>query len=51
MSGKGAGFERIRGITGYLSKTSAWNEAKQAELKGRVQHSDKETDKPKRRSL
>lgn len=36
--GKGVGFERIRRITGYLSSTDQWNDAKRAELKDRVKH-------------
>ena len=31
-------FERIARITGYLSKTSRWNDSKKAELKDRVKH-------------
>ena len=31
-------FERIRRVSGYLSPTSMWNDAKKAELKDRVKH-------------
>ena len=31
-------FERIRRITGYLQKTTQWNNAKKAEGKDRVKH-------------
>ena len=40
--GKGINFERIRRITGYLVGTlDKWNDAKKAEEKDRVKHSDK----------
>ena len=32
-------FERIRRITGYLQKTTNWNDAKKAEWRDRVKHS------------
>lgn len=38
MVGEGVKFDRIRRITGYLSSTDNWNNAKQAELKDRVTH-------------
>lgn len=31
-------FDRIRRITGYLSKVTRWNDSKRAELKDRVKH-------------
>jgi len=31
-------FERIRRITGYLQKTTQWNNAKRHELADRVKH-------------
>lgn len=38
MVGEGVKFDRIRRITGYLSSTDNWNNAKQAELKDRRTH-------------
>ena len=39
--GHGVKFDRIRRITGYLSgDTSTWNNAKKAELKDRVKHTE-----------
>lgn len=38
--GKGARFERIRRITGYLvGSLNRWNDAKKAEERDRVKHS------------
>ena len=38
-AGKGAKFERIRRITGYLVGTvDRWNDAKKTELNDRVKH-------------
>ena len=38
--GKGARFERIRRITGYLvGSLNRWNDAKRAEERDRVKHS------------
>ena len=38
--GQGVGFERIRRITGYLVGTmDKWNDAKRAEERDRVKHS------------
>ena len=31
-------FERIRRVTGYLSKVENWNDGKRAELQDRVKH-------------
>lgn len=40
--GKGVGFERIRRITGYLvGSLERFNNAKRAEERDRVRHSDK----------
>ncbi len=38
LIGVGVGFERMRRITGYLSPTNRWNNAKRSELKDRVSH-------------
>ena len=39
--GQGVGFERIRRITGYLVGTmDKWNNAKKAEERDRVKHSE-----------
>lgn len=38
QDGKGVEFERIRRITGYLSSTNQWNDAKLQELQERVTH-------------
>jgi ribonucleoside-triphosphate reductase len=39
--GKGVRFERIRRITGYLVGTmDKWNDAKKAEERDRVKHSE-----------
>lgn len=38
MVGQGVPFERIRRITGYLSKLEHFNSAKQAEERDRVTH-------------
>lgn len=41
-SGQNVSFERIRRITGYLVGTTArWNDAKKAELRDRVRHTDR----------
>ncbi|MFM9587380.1 anaerobic ribonucleoside-triphosphate reductase [Streptomyces caniscabiei] len=41
-SGKNVSFERIRRITGYLvGTTDRWNDAKKAELRDRVKHTDR----------
>lgn len=41
-AGKSVSFERIRRITGYLvGTTNRWNDAKKAELRDRVQHTDR----------
>ena len=41
--GKGIGFERIRRITGYLvGDIKNWNNAKQAEERDRVKHTNNE---------
>lgn len=41
MEGKGVGFCHIRRVTGYLSQdVKKMNDAKQAEVAGRVKHSD-----------
>lgn len=43
--GKGVKFERIRRITGYLVGTlDKWNDAKKAEEKDRVKHSEVKPD-------
>lgn len=43
--GKGVGFERIRRITGYLVGTmDKWNDAKKAEERDRVKHSEVKKD-------
>ena len=43
--GKGVKFERIRRITGYLVGTmDKWNDAKKAEEKDRVKHSEVKKD-------
>ena len=43
--GKGVKFERIRRITGYLVGTlDKWNDAKKAEEKDRVKHSEVKAD-------
>lgn len=40
--GKDVRFERIRRITGYLvGTTDRWNDAKKAELRDRVRHTDR----------
>lgn len=40
-NGKGIRFERIRRITGYLVGTlDKWNDAKKAEERDRVKHSE-----------
>ena len=38
LCGEGVKFDRIRRITGYLSATKNWNNAKTNELKDRVMH-------------
>lgn len=41
-SGRNVAFERIRRITGYLvGAIDRWNNAKKAELRDRVQHTEK----------
>ena len=43
--GKGVKFERIRRITGYLVCTmDKWNDAKRAEERDRVKHSEVKKD-------
>ena len=43
--GKGVKFERIRRITGYLVGTmDKWNDAKRAEERDRVKHSEVKKD-------
>ena len=43
--GKGVPFERIRRITGYLVGTlDKWNDAKKAEERDRVKHSEVKKD-------
>lgn len=43
--GKGVKFERIRRITGYLVGTlDKWNDAKKAEERDRVKHSEAKKD-------
>lgn len=40
--GQNVPFERIRRITGYLvGTTDRWNDAKKAELRDRVKHTDR----------
>lgn len=42
VRGKGVKFERIRRITGYLVGTmDKWNDAKKAEERDRVKHSQR----------
>lgn len=42
QTGKDVRFERIRRITGYLvGTTDRWNDAKKAELRDRVKHTDR----------
>ena len=44
MVGEGVGFERIRRITGYLAgDVKSFNNAKRAEEKDRVKHTDIKT--------
>lgn len=39
LIGAGVPFDRVRRITGYLAKTTRFNDAKLDELKSRVKHS------------
>lgn len=39
LIGTGVNFERVRRITGYLSRTERFNDAKRDELNHRVKHS------------
>ena len=38
MSGQCVGFERIRRVTGYLTRFERMNDGKQAEVSERVKH-------------
>lgn len=48
--GEGVGFERIRRVTGYLTRFERMNDGKQAEVLERVKHEGGKLneDKPKR---